>query len=226
MRLAGDSRGAANERAEVLLARVGLSDRADHRPGQLSGGQQQRVAIARALAHEPPLIVADEPTAHLDYVQVEEVLQLIRGLAAPGRLVLVATHDQRFTPLADRVVDLSPARVEDADTQRVTLEPGELLFEQGDRADLVYVVEAGTLEAFRTDAEGREQALARFVSGEYVGELGPLLGLPRSASVRALDEVRATGYGVREFAQMAGGRGHPRASGDGAGARASDSAHV
>ena len=79
-----------------------------HRPGGMSGGQQQRVAIARALAHDPPVILADEPTAHLDYIQVEGVLKLVRELADDGRLVVVATHDERLIPLADRVVNLTP----------------------------------------------------------------------------------------------------------------------
>ena len=64
-----------------------------HRPGDLSGGQQQRVAVARAIALDPPLILADEPTAHLDFIQVEEVLRLIRELATGDRMVVVATHD-------------------------------------------------------------------------------------------------------------------------------------
>ena len=79
-----------------------------HRPSDLSGGQQQRVAVARAIALDPPLIVADEPTAHLDFIQVEEVLRLIRELASGDRMVVVATHDSRILPLADRVVELVP----------------------------------------------------------------------------------------------------------------------
>ena len=67
-----------------LLERVGLAERLGHRPRQLSGGQAQRVAIARALVHDPPLLLADEPTAHLDYIQVESVVDLLRELAAPG----------------------------------------------------------------------------------------------------------------------------------------------
>jgi putative ABC transport system ATP-binding protein len=90
------------------LTRVGLADRLKHRPGDLSGGQQQRVAVARAIALEPPSILADEPTAHLDFIQVEEVLRLIRSLAEGDRVVVVATHDSRILPMADRVVELAP----------------------------------------------------------------------------------------------------------------------
>jgi putative ABC transport system ATP-binding protein len=108
LRLAGVSRTQARVRADALLDRVGLAERAHHRPSQLSGGQQQRVAIARALVQNPPLVVADEPTAHLDHIQVEGVLQLLRELAAPGRIVVVATHDDRVTHIADRVVELVP----------------------------------------------------------------------------------------------------------------------
>jgi energy-coupling factor transporter ATP-binding protein EcfA2 len=74
----------------------------------LSGGQQQRVAIARAIALDPPLVLADEPTAHLDFIQVEEVLRLIRSIADGDRVVVIATHDSRMLPLADRVVELVP----------------------------------------------------------------------------------------------------------------------
>ncbi len=108
MDAAGVSRREARQRAEELLARVGLQDRMRHRPGDLSGGQQQRVAVARAIALDPPLILADEPTAHLDFIQVEEVLRLIRELASGDRLVVVATHDTRMLPLADQVVELVP----------------------------------------------------------------------------------------------------------------------
>jgi ABC-type lipoprotein export system ATPase subunit len=106
LRLSGRSRSAARARALELLELVGLAERTGHRPGRLSGGQQQRVAIARALAHDPPVVVADEPTAHLDGIQVEAVLRLIREIAAAGRLVVVATHDDRITRIADQVIDL------------------------------------------------------------------------------------------------------------------------
>ena len=208
LRLAGARRREANARAEELLARVGLSDRMDHRPGQLSGGQQQRAAIARALVHEPPLVVADEPTAHLDYMQVEDVLILIRDLAAPGRLVVVATHDDRFTPLADRVVELVPRKDEpEPEVRRVLLEAGEIVFEQGEVSDLVYVVEEGLIEIFRRRADGGEEVMVEHGPGAYFGEIGPLLRLPRTASARAAMPSRLTGLGPREFRRWTGDEG-------------------
>ena len=200
LRLARMARPAARKRAVELLELVGLGERVDHRPGQLSGGQQQRVAIARALAHDPPLVVADEPTAHLDSIQVEGVLRLIRDIAASGRLVVVATHDDRITQIADQVVDLVQHRREVAEgARRVHVEAGRVIFRQGDASDLVYVVESGTVDIFRELADGAEEHLAEITDGRYFGELGPLLDLPRSASARAKSDVELTGYGVAEF---------------------------
>jgi putative ABC transport system ATP-binding protein len=200
LRLAGVGRSVANERADELLERVGLSERGGHLPSRMSGGQQQRAAIARALVHDPTLVVADEPTAHLDYVQVEEVLGLIRELAAPGRLVVVATHDDRFSPLADRVVELAPKQTDDEPESRtVELAAGDLLFTQGDSAPLIYVVDEGEIELFRPGADGDEEVLYRRGPGTWFGEMGPMLGLPRSASARAVGWSQVTGFGLQEF---------------------------
>lgn len=106
--LTGTSRRAAQASAARLLDELGLAARADHRPGTLSGGEKQRVAFARALVHDPPLLLVDEPTAHLDADHVGVVLDLLRGLANSGRLVVVATHDDRVSALADSVTDLAP----------------------------------------------------------------------------------------------------------------------
>lgn len=190
----------ARLRADELLARVGLEDRATHRPDELSGGQQQRVAIARALVQDPPLVLADEPTAHLDYIQVETILGLIRELASPGRTVLVATHDERITQLADRVIELRPhLPPELLSSQTVELRDRDVLFRQGDASDFVYTVELGRIEIFRERADGGEEQLAVISPGGYFGELGPILNLPRSASARAVGAARLTARTVQQF---------------------------
>ena len=86
----------ALEKAEALLARVGLAHRRDVYPSRLSGGEQQRVAIARALAVEPEVMLFDEPTSALDPELVGEVLKVMRDLAAEGRTMIVVTHEMGF----------------------------------------------------------------------------------------------------------------------------------
>jgi putative ABC transport system ATP-binding protein len=201
LRGAGVQRRAATARADEVLAQVDLVDRANHRPGDLSGGQQQRVAIARALALDPPVILADEPTAHLDYVQVDSVIRLLRDLAAPGRIVVVATHDERLLPLADRVVELTPrAAVDTHPPRRVELAPSEVLFRQGDAGDLVYVVDEGAIEIVGERADGGEDLIRTIPAPGYFGELAPMFGLRRSATARAVDRPTVvTGMGLREF---------------------------
>jgi polar amino acid transport system ATP-binding protein len=100
-------RDEALQQAKRLLARVGLSDRADHYPSQLSGGQQQRVAIARALAMQPKVLLFDEPTSALDPETVGEVLQVMKELALDGMTMVVVTHEMEFArEVAHRVVVL------------------------------------------------------------------------------------------------------------------------
>jgi putative ABC transport system ATP-binding protein len=183
----GQRGAAARERALHLLDEVGLADRAGHRPSELSGGQQQRVAIARALAHDPPVLLADEPTAHLDAASVEEVLRVLRALARPGRLVVVATHDHRLLPVADQVVELTAGAgvAPPSEPARTDLAPGEVLFHEGDMGKLVYLVEAGTMELVRALADGGEEQLAVAGPGGYFGELAPMLQLPRAGTARA-----------------------------------------
>jgi putative ABC transport system ATP-binding protein len=201
MRLGGHQVADSRGRALALLGQVGLSDRVDHRPGDLSGGQQQRVAIARALANDPPLLLADEPTAHLDYIQVESVLRLIRAVADEGRMVVISTHDERMIPLADRVIALTApmaGAVTHAPTAR-TLAAGEVLFRQGDPGDLVYTVDDGRIELVRSLADGGEELLTSVTAGGYFGELAPLFGLRRAAAARAAEPSVVTAYTVRDF---------------------------
>ena len=94
-------------RVAQVLELVGLAERAEHRPGELSGGEQQRVAIARALAPRPRLLIADEPTGHLDADTGHHIMRLLRTVVDNDKVsALVSTHDARLAELADRVLDL------------------------------------------------------------------------------------------------------------------------
>ena len=98
-------RGIDGPAARELLGRVGLADRADHRPGQLSVGQQQRVAVARALANRPALVLADEPTGNLDRAHADEALALIRGICEEhGAALLLVSHDPHVLAQFDEVL--------------------------------------------------------------------------------------------------------------------------
>jgi len=107
--LGGLDRSLAEKAAYQLLERVGLANRADTFPDKLSGGEQQRIAIARALAHEPALVLADEPTGNLDEDTGQQVLQLLLELTRDaGKTLIMATHSPEIVPYADRV-----ARIQD-----------------------------------------------------------------------------------------------------------------
>lgn len=110
--IAGRSRTQARGRAMDLLGRLGLADRAEHRPGQLSGGEQQRVAICRALANAPRVLLADEPTGNLDPHTADLVFEeLIRLVRDSGVAALIATHNPDLARRMDRVVRLHDGRL-------------------------------------------------------------------------------------------------------------------
>ncbi len=94
------------ERAEYLVALVGLEDRGDHRPSELSGGQQQRAAIARSLINEPLILLADEPTGNLDSATGEAILHLFGELRKRGKTILIVTHDPNVASRCDRIITL------------------------------------------------------------------------------------------------------------------------
>jgi putative ABC transport system ATP-binding protein len=105
------SRAALAAAGQAALARVGLAEKARQRPARLSGGERQRVAVARALFARPRLLLADEPTGHLDAVTGAGVIALFRELAAEGLTVVIATHEERVTAAADRVLVLEGGRL-------------------------------------------------------------------------------------------------------------------
>ncbi len=107
-------RAKASERAEVMLGRVGLSQRRDHLPEELSGGENQRLAIARSLVFSPPVLLADEPTGNLDSKTGEAILELIRRInQEEGCTVVMVTHNSAAAGYGDRVIHLSDGLIDE-----------------------------------------------------------------------------------------------------------------
>ena len=115
----GVKRREAETRAAELIREVGLAEKSKSYPADLSGGQKQRVAIARALAGDPPIILADEPTAALDSTSGKNVIELLRRLAhEDGRAVVMVTHDPRVLSYGDRIIHLEDGRIVGEETRR------------------------------------------------------------------------------------------------------------
>ncbi|MFL9871538.1 macrolide ABC transporter ATP-binding protein/permease MacB [Paraburkholderia megapolitana] len=108
---AGSTHAERRERAAHLLARLGLAERAEHRPSQLSGGQQQRVSIARALTNGGEVILADEPTGALDTKSGQDVIRILRELNALGHTIIIVTHDESVAAHARRIIEISDGEI-------------------------------------------------------------------------------------------------------------------
>jgi putative ABC transport system ATP-binding protein len=113
---AGLGREQRLERAMDALKRVGLENRAKHRPNELSGGQRQRVAIARALVNEPSLILADEPTGNLDSKTGSDIIRIFEELAASGQTIILVTHDPAIAARTQRRIKIVDGQVVAGDT--------------------------------------------------------------------------------------------------------------
>ena len=107
----GVGMGQRAQRAMESLERVGMADRADHKPSEMSGGQQQRVAIARAIAARPPILMADEPTGALDSKTGRQVLEILHSLHEDGSTIILITHDNGIAATAERIVRLSDGHI-------------------------------------------------------------------------------------------------------------------
>jgi glutamate transport system ATP-binding protein len=119
IKVRGLDKDKADERATALLEQVGITEQSDKYPAELSGGQQQRVAIARALAMDPKVILFDEPTSALDPEMINEVLDVMIGLAGDGMTMVVVTHEMGFARrAADRVVFMSEGQIVEQNTPR------------------------------------------------------------------------------------------------------------
>ena len=99
------------KKAKIVLEKVGLGDRLDHKPNELSGGQRQRVAIARALVNEPAIILADEPTGNLDSTSEKEIMQLFKELNEQGKTIIIVTHEPEVGKACKRVIRFKDGQV-------------------------------------------------------------------------------------------------------------------
>lgn len=211
---AGMSRPKRRERALDLLSRLGMRERADHRPSQLSGGQQQRVAIARALVNNPHVILADEPTGALDSRSGQDVMQLLSDLHQEGRTIILITHDEKVAAHAKRVIRIQDGKVLSDTASEETAPPPALV--KNDHLDV----------SAQTSAEGREAVItalralrvnifrtALTLLGIVIGVAAviTMLGVGNGSKQKVLTQISAMGTNILSIRPGAAGI---RSSGD------------
>ena len=183
MRVRRLSRAQATERARELLAKVGLSDKADQYPYQLSGGQQQRVAIARALCMDPEILCFDEPTSALDPELTQEVLGVMRDLVGDGNTVVVVDHDTRVLAEADYLVEMGPVAGAGGGNVIAVGTVDEVEQSQGSRIAPFLCTESKRMRPQVTDDEMFEQGHIRMAT-EAIHTVKPLeVDIPRGRLV-------------------------------------------
>lgn len=211
---AGMNKAERQARAKDLLAKLGLGERADHRPSQLSGGQQQRVAISRALMNNPPVILADEPTGALDSRSGQEVMALLKDLHAEGRTIILITHDENVAAHAKRVIRIQDGHIID-DTQIAadTLQAGitkslDLEAKSGAGAESVEAVTTA-VRALRVNIFRTSLTLLGIVIG--VAAVITMLAVGNGSKAKVLDQISAMGTNLLSIRPGAAGI---RSSGD------------
>jgi macrolide transport system ATP-binding/permease protein len=183
---AGYDKHARGERATSLLKRLGLADRATHRPSQLSGGQQQRVSIARALMNGGEIILADEPSGALDHASGREVMNILKELHGLGHTIIIVTHDAQIASHADRVVEISDGRIVRDTGQAAAPNPA---FASNERP--MAVPHGRKWAAFTQMHEALKMALHAMVANRMrsaLTMLGIIIGITAVVSVVALSQ--------------------------------------
>jgi len=192
----GLPRAARQKRAQMLLSRLGLGDRGDHRPSQLSGGQQQRVAIARALMNDPPVILADEPTGALDSRSGEEVMNLLKQLHADGRTIILITHDEKVAAHAARIVRIHDGKIVE-DNGAAVQETTDAPRPQGGSAGMLADVAESFLtaiRALRVNMFRTALTLLGIIIG--VAAVVTMMAVGNGSKQKVLDQISAMGTNV------------------------------
>ncbi len=176
--------------ARAALERVGLADRATHRPSELSGGEQQRVCVARALVNQPKLILADEPTGNLDAENEDRVLHLLRDLHAQGHTIVTVTHTAKVGNLADRRVELHHGKLADltVPSEEIERRYDEVLVQMWTLAEEGRLPESARVKV--PDVVDNRRTLQGMAESGLVLQPGATLEFTARGRVRARDLVR------------------------------------
>jgi macrolide transport system ATP-binding/permease protein len=204
---AGMPRSERLKRAQFLLAKLGIEDRANHRPSELSGGQQQRVAIARALMNDPFVVLADEPTGALDSKSGEEVMELLRSLHREGRTIIIITHDQQVAAHAERIVRIHDGRIVEDGTHR---EHAQRAVGSEHNTNSARALTSQAVESARTALRALSVNLFRTILTLLgiiigVGSVVTMLAVGNGSKQKVLDQISAMGTNLLSIRPGAAG---------------------